>query len=295
MYFDNPLVESLLRRYVGGGCINIKYRNEIMTHAMELIRQVIRTHGLNIAYGGGDESSFNDLVQIAWCQIEKTLYKFDYSETFVIGYKYKDRIGRYQLKGCIKEDDGDSIIIRVTKACNYLLKNGRKVEYNVDDLVEIPRINILQRKFINTKVFNMWSQVAKTSVLAYIKKETRDKKNFPGYSSYLRYKPIDGIPKLERFIDEAAELCKYDEDELKIIEAIKSIANSDLENASSGLISKILAQTDLSRQKILSFFKKIRAFKNEFSDSPDNDDTYYIGNSGGSTRRYNLDSEEESW
>jgi len=293
MYFDNPLVESLLRDYVSNGCVDIIKRDEIMTHAVELIRQVIRTHGLNIAYGGGDDASFNDLVQIAWMQIEKTLYKFDYSQTFKIAYHAKNRIYHYGLRGCVKEEDNEFLILRITKDYNMTIKDGRKLVYDIDDLVELDKSTIAHRRYVNTKVFNMWSQVAKTSVLAHIKKETRDKKNFPSFSSYLRYKPIAGLPQLDRFLNEAEDLCKYDSDELAIIEAIKEIANNDIDGASNGLISKIIDKTLLSRQKVLTFFKKIRSCASEFSDSPENNEIYCIGNSGGSTRKYNMDSDED--
>lgn len=47
-----------------------------MSHATELIRQIIRKQGLHTIYPGQDDSSFNDLLQTAWVQIERTLYKF---------------------------------------------------------------------------------------------------------------------------------------------------------------------------------------------------------------------------
>ena len=72
-YFDNAQVERLLTRYVQGGCIEVKLRNEIMSHAMELIRQIIRTHNLHIIYPGRNQASFYDLVQVAWCVVPETL------------------------------------------------------------------------------------------------------------------------------------------------------------------------------------------------------------------------------
>lgn len=77
-YFDNDYVESLLTEYVKGGCTNKKLRNEIMANASELIRQIIRTHKLHTLIGGKNSTSFGDLYQIAWTQIESSLYKFDY-------------------------------------------------------------------------------------------------------------------------------------------------------------------------------------------------------------------------
>ena len=292
MYFNNPLVEGLLRKYVMNGCTDIKKRDEIMTHAGELIRQVIRTHGLYAIYGGGEDSSFNDLFQIAWVQIEKTLYKFDYSQIFTLFYMKEGKKSKYKLRGLIKEEDSLSYVIQITRYNKYIV-NDKEIEFNLDDLVEIKKSEISSKRFDNTKVFNMWSQIAKTVVLAYIKKDTRDKKNYGNYSSFLKYKPTEQSYFLERFFNEAEDVCKYDDDEMAILSALKEIADDDLISASNGLISKIMVKTQLSRQKIVSFFKKIRALQGEFSDSPNNFEQNYVGNSGGSTRKYNLDSEED--
>ena len=78
-YFDNHKVEQLLIKYVADCCVDVRLRDEIMGHAAELIRQIIRTHNFHNIYPGSDDASFNDLFQVAWCQIESTLYKFDWS------------------------------------------------------------------------------------------------------------------------------------------------------------------------------------------------------------------------
>jgi intein/homing endonuclease len=78
-YFDNTKVEKLLIEYHKTGCTDVRLRDEIMSHAHDLIINVIRTHNLHTIYGGREESSFNDLYQLSWVQIESTLYKFDSS------------------------------------------------------------------------------------------------------------------------------------------------------------------------------------------------------------------------
>ncbi|MDP1712562.1 MAG: LAGLIDADG family homing endonuclease [Candidatus Nanopelagicaceae bacterium] len=75
-YFDNAKVEGLLTRYVNSSCTDVKLRDEIMVHASELIRQIIRAHGLQNIYPGREDSSFYDLFQTGWVQIESALYKF---------------------------------------------------------------------------------------------------------------------------------------------------------------------------------------------------------------------------
>jgi len=76
-YFDNPKVESLLEKYVEDGCTDVKLRDEIMSHASELIRQIIRAHNFEHIFPGRDQSSFGELFQTAWVQIERVLYKYN--------------------------------------------------------------------------------------------------------------------------------------------------------------------------------------------------------------------------
>ncbi len=93
-YFDNEKVELLLTAYVKGGCTDARLRDEIMSHAGELIRQVIRTHNLQNIYPGRDEAAFGDLFQIGWTQIEKTLYKFDYRQGHTQVFNMWSKINR---------------------------------------------------------------------------------------------------------------------------------------------------------------------------------------------------------
>jgi hypothetical protein len=76
-YFDNDLVQEILKRYVARGCVDIELRDEIMHHAEELIRQVIRAHNFEHIFPNRDSSSALELFQVAYVQIEKVLYKYD--------------------------------------------------------------------------------------------------------------------------------------------------------------------------------------------------------------------------
>ena len=76
-YFDNETVEYLMHRYVKGACIEVVLRDEVMCHASELIRQIIKAHNLGQIYPGKEESSVMDLFQTAWIQIESALYKYE--------------------------------------------------------------------------------------------------------------------------------------------------------------------------------------------------------------------------
>jgi intein/homing endonuclease len=75
-YFINEIVEDKLRRYIWTNCTDVAIRDSIMAHAPELIKQIIRKQNLHMIYPGQEESAFGDLVQTAWVQVERTLYKF---------------------------------------------------------------------------------------------------------------------------------------------------------------------------------------------------------------------------
>ena len=201
-YFDNPLVERLLTEYVKGGCVDVALRNEIMTHASELITQVIRTHNLQQIYPGQDAASFGDLFQVAWNQIEKVLYKFDY-------------------------------------------KPG------------------------HTKVFNMWSQVCKTVLLAHIKRENRDRKNHGAYKTHLGDRTVGKGAIFTRWLDESREIFRHNDEFLIIIDALEHIYNTD-DRPFEGIIGKLVEKTGMSRAKIHQFLLNIRLRAGEFTDSPIN-------------------------
>ena len=205
-YFDNDYVEELLTEYVKGGCTDKHLRDEIMANASELIRQIIRTHKLHTLIGGKNSTSFGDLYQIAWTQIESSLYKFDY------------RPG-------------------------------------------------------HTKVFNMWSQVSKTVMLAYIKKESRDKRNYGAYKEHLDCKHKPANYKMERFLDQAREICKFNNGHLKIIDALQDLIEND-DRPYDGLIDKLVKKSGLSRSKVSTFLRTVRLRSFEFSDAPVNNQEF---------------------
>jgi hypothetical protein len=202
-YFDNKAVEALMTDYVKGGCTDVTLRDKIMENAGELIRQIIRTHKLHLIGAGKDGTTFYDLFQIAWVQIESSLYKFNYGPG-------------------------------------------------------------------HTKVFNMWSQVAKTVMLAHIKKESRDRRNYGNYKDHLGHRERISNPKFERFIEEAVQLCQYNDGHLLIIQALQSLAKDD-PRPHEGLISKLVEHSRQPRSKVVAFLRLIRLRGLEFSDSPMND------------------------
>lgn len=200
MYFDNDAVEELMNAYVERGCVDIHLRDEIMSHATELIRQIIRAHNFEYITPGRDQSSFNELFQVAWMQIEKTLYKYDNSPG-------------------------------------------------------------------SSKLFNMWSQIAKTRILAYLKKEKRDKKNMPSYRDFCvrRQKTKSrSIEEFELFIEELNQFFQYDDDFLDLTAAMKRLWMKD-SKPYDALKTKLKNESGYDINTINQFLKVIRLHRDEFS------------------------------
>ena len=199
-YFDNDLVESLLKRYKATACTDVALRDEIMHHAEELIRQIIRAHGLHNIYVGHEESSFDDLFQVGWAQIESTLYKYEPGKA---------------------------------------------------------------------KVFNLWSQVARTVILAHIKKDGRDRRNSGGYKDFVVKKGISRTIMLQRFVEEAREICKWNKQHLKLLDVLTEIYDED-PRPYEGLLGKLIEKSQLPKTVVLDFLATLRMRSHEFTDAPVN-------------------------
>jgi len=203
-YLRDEEVEPLIKKYHERGCTDVIIRDEIMKYAERIIPRVIYTHNLHKLYGGGDDSSFGDLYQIAWKQLESALYKLD-------------------------------------------LKPG------------------------HSKIFNMWSQIVRTVILAAIKKNNKDRKNADNYRNHLDIKFTRKKYDIERFVKEANDIFKYCSKFREIIKAISHIYYHD-EKPHDNLIQKIEEHTQIPRIKIELFFKTINAFRDEFNDTPESTD-----------------------
>ena len=247
-YFNNALVERLLYHYVEGACTDVELRDEVMSHASELIRQIIRANNLQSIYPGRDDASFGDLFQVAWCQIESVLYKYQ-AMPYCLGCYNKAR-------------PQDSLIVDSMTFFNVIAR----------DLKNCPHCGMkLMRETVyyrgKSKVFNMWSQVARTVALAHIKRESRDRKNFPGYQSHLIRSSRPRSYKMNRFFEEIRETFKYSVDDLEIVDAMEKLYEED-DRAHEGFISKLVKGSGKSRVQIANFLKVIRMRSFEFSDTP---------------------------
>jgi len=268
LYFVNEQVEWQLTQYIWTGCTQISLRDQIMSNATELIRQIIRKQGLHTIYPGQEESAFGDLLQTAWVQIERTLYKYR---------------ARPHCRTCFNHD----------RPSDSLLYNPQQREYGIKTLDEIVKVNrscphcntrLTQQPIIDpaqgryggsetilyrgmSKVFNMWSQIARTVILAYIKKEGRDRKNSTSYITYLDNKPKPTSDIIQRFTTEAKDMCKYHDDYMVILIALNELVNTD-PRPYDGIIGKLVDKSGLSRPVVTGFIKFIKLRSFEFTDSP---------------------------
>jgi hypothetical protein len=267
LYFINEQVEWLLTQYIWSGCTEVHLRDQIMSHATELIRQIIRKQGLHTIYPGQEESSFGDLLNTAWCQIERVLYKYR---------------SRPHCRNCFNPE----------RPSDSLLYQPGDREYGIKDLEEIialcPKCPRCQTKLTDnpivppvqgryggsetilyrgmSKVFNMWSQIARTVILAYIKKEGRDRKNSGSYLSHLGTKSRPIPNTLGRFLTEMRELWKYHDDYIKIIDALEWLFQND-DRPHDGVVGKLVERTGLSRAIVTSFMQLTKLRSQELTDS----------------------------
>lgn len=252
-YFDNERVEHLMYKYVEGACTDVKLRDEIMIHASELIRQIIKAHNLGQICPGKDDASRGDLFQTAWVQIESVLYK--YSARPHCQPKYN------------KQRPNDSLIIDQFIVAPELYKRFKQVCPVCKTRLEEGHVYYKGQ----SKVFNMWSQIARTVTLAYIKKESRDKKNSNVFQAHLENRTIAKNEVLNRFFTEAKELCKYNNDHQVILKVIEELYLAD-EKPHEGLIGKIVEKSGLPRTTVTGFLKILRLRAKEFTDSPVNEE-----------------------
>lgn len=238
-----------------------------MSHATELIRQIIRKQNLHAIYPGQDDSSFGDLLQTAWVQIERTLYKYR---------------SRPHCRNCFNPDrPADSVLYEPAiveygiKTLDEVIEMHRHCPKCGMKLLNSPMVEPVQGLYAGSetilyrgmsKVFNMWSQVARTVILAHIKKEGRDRKNSGSYITHLgnKHKPLSGI--MERMLQEMRDMNKYDDNHLKIIDSLELLVTTD-DKPHDGLIGKLVQQSGLSRQIVTNFLRVVKLRSFEMTDS----------------------------
>ena len=115
----------------------------------------------------------------------------------------------------------------------------------------------------------MWSQIARTVILAYIKKEARDRKNSASYISHLGSKPRPTSDIMLRFLAEARDMCQYHDEYLLVLGALEWLIHND-DRPYDGIIGKLAERSGLSRPVVTNFMRFVKLRSLEFTDSPIN-------------------------
>jgi hypothetical protein len=252
-YFDNETVERLMHRYVEGACTDSDLRDEIMDHASELIRNIIKAHNLGQICPGKDDTAKGDLFQTAWIQIESALYKYEARPHCSATY--------HRLR------PNDSLLIDEYLFVQDLIKKFHSKCPICDQKIDTEHIYYRGK----SKVFNLWSQIARTVGLAYIKKENRDRKNSGIFQKHLEERPVIKNEMLGRFFLEAREIFKYNTDHLKVLNCIEDLYEED-EKPHEGLIGKLVDRSGLPRTTVTGFLRLLRLRSKDFTDSPVNEE-----------------------
>lgn len=268
-YFINEVVEWQLTQYIWTGCTSLKLRDAVMEHATELIRQLIRKQGLHRIYPGQDDSAFGDLLQTGWVQVERSLYKY--------------RASPY-CRRCYNPERPAKSILYSPQDFEYGIKTFEEViemhggvcPHCGGELKSSPMIEPEQGRYGGSesilyrgasKVFNMWSQVVRMSVLAHIKKDRRDNRNTDFYKEHLSGKSQGVSDMMLRFFAEAREMCQYSEEHLQILDALERLMCED-DKPHDAIIAKLTKESGLPRKSVTGFLKTVKLRSFEFSDSP---------------------------
>ena len=219
-----------------------------MKHAEELIIQLIRKQGLYNIYRGHDPSALTELVHVAYMQIERTLYKYRAKPHCRACFLYErpnDSVlyepAVYEF-GIIKPNK----LIEICSKCPHC-----GVSFSIDDYIEPSQglyggtHDILYRGM--SKVFNMWSQVARTVILAYIKKDTRDVRNNDSYTEYTTRKSSNGDN--EQYVNmliEAKEQMWFNDDYCAVIDSLITLSSE--QDADRNFKKKLCEMTNLDRK-----------------------------------------------
>ena len=242
-YFDNDYVERLCRKYVLGGTVDIKLRDEILTHAQELIENIIRVNKFVQIINHSDYTTFDELLAVATESIESSLYKFNITNKYIL------KNGKVIIGQIISEND-KKILLELQNHKHKLIKKS--------DIKSIRRFH--------TKIFGFWSQVAKTSILAYIKKDKRDFRNKERYLDYLIHKNKT-IRKYHVSIESFIDKCKkifVDKTSHKILDSLMNLYIND--KFSKSFIKDISIDTGLSTDIIRLFFDNMKNQKELFDE-----------------------------
>jgi hypothetical protein len=144
----------------------------------------------------------------------------------------------------------------------------RDIEHGRSELIDMA-VDTPTHSYIANGIVVHNSQVARTVILAYIKKEARDRKNSNSYVVHLDNKPKPTSDIIIRFLAEARDMCQYHDDYLRILKALEWLICND-DRPYDGIIGKLVDASELSRPTVTSFMRFVKLRSLEFTDSPMN-------------------------
>ena len=257
-YFINEIVEWKLTRYIWTGCTNVILRDSIMEHANELITQLIRKQGLFNIYRGHDPSAFNELVHVAYMQIERTLYKYRAQAHCRACFSW-DRPNNSILYKPATFEFGiiqpKSLASRTQKCphCGAILNNLIPVEPE-QGLYGGSR-SIMYRGL--SKVFNLWSQVSRTVILAHVKKDTRDLRNNDNYTDFIARKQSAGDnSQYNKIMGEVKEYLWFNPEYCQVVDALVELSSQP--DPDKNFKKKLSSLSDCDRKTVDSALLVIR-------------------------------------
>lgn len=259
-------MEWKLTRYIWTGCTDVTLRDSIMTHANELIIQLIRKQGLFNIYRGHDPSAFNELVHVAYMQIERTLYKYRAQAHCRNCFSYDRPNASILYKPAIFEFgiiEPSVLAIRVQKCphCGAVLNNLQPVE--PEQGLYGGSWSILYRGM--SKVFNMWSQVSRTVILAHVKKDTRDLRNNDSYTDFINRKQTSGDnSQYSKVMEETKEYLWFNPEYCKVVDAL--IELSSHQDPDKNFKKKLATIADVDRKTVDHALSIIRVIMHECID-----------------------------
>jgi len=142
----------------------------------------------------------------------------------------------------------------------------KSISHSESPLCEIS-VDSETHSYVANGIITHNSQVARTVILAFVKKEGRDKKNSTAYRDHLSTKMRLDEDRLKRFFAEAEELCKHNNDHMCCLDALQRIIKED-DKPWDGIIGKLVEYSNLSRSQVTAFIKAIRLRSFDFTDSP---------------------------
>lgn len=232
----------------------------------------------------GKKKSIKKVKQVVAPIEKKTKKRKNSKKMYFDNDVVEELVVRYQKSGCIDlnlrneiMNHSHELIIQVMRTNNLQNIYPNRDASAETDLFQAAWSEIERSLYKfdtkrGTKIFNLWTQVARASMLALIKRESRDRKNQNAYKGHLKRSTKQSL-SFERFIEEVTEVCKNNPEHLKIINALNEIYKNE-DKPTEALVSKLIQKSGLSRVKVQKFFNQIRDRAQDFTDAPIHDPPY---------------------